>query len=46
MREQVTALRNWARTHARSASSLPAGRRIVDEPASHRPAQDAQLENR
>ena len=30
MREQVTALRNWARTHARSASSEPSTRRIVD----------------
>ncbi|MEE8390238.1 MAG: AAA family ATPase [Anaerolineae bacterium] len=34
MREQVTALQNWARTHARSASSKLAARRIVDlEPA-------------
>lgn len=30
MREQVTTLRNWARTHARSASSEPSTRRIVD----------------
>jgi SpoVK/Ycf46/Vps4 family AAA+-type ATPase len=30
MREQVTALRNWARTHARSASSSVSARRIMD----------------
>jgi SpoVK/Ycf46/Vps4 family AAA+-type ATPase len=29
MREQVTALRNWARTHARAASFDPAARRII-----------------
>jgi SpoVK/Ycf46/Vps4 family AAA+-type ATPase len=29
MREQVTVLRNWARTHARPASSDPAVRRII-----------------
>ncbi len=48
MREQVTALRNWARTHARSASSVPAARRIVDlgEPASQRLGQGAQAEDR
>jgi SpoVK/Ycf46/Vps4 family AAA+-type ATPase len=30
MREQVTALRNWARTHARPASSSVSARRIMD----------------
>ena len=30
MREQVTALRNWAHTHARPASSNASARRIVD----------------
>jgi len=30
MRERMTALRNWARTHARSASSEAGARRIID----------------
>ena len=30
MREQVTALRNWARTHARLASSSVSARRIMN----------------
>lgn len=30
MRERVTALQNWARTHARPASSEPSARRITD----------------
>ncbi|MEA3342089.1 MAG: AAA family ATPase [Chloroflexota bacterium] len=32
MREQVTSLRNWARTHARPASTDAASRRIVNSP--------------